>query len=127
MYINLLTCIKNAQAARLEKIKVPHTEMDMAIAQILSDNKFIDSAEKKGRSPKRYLEIALRYDKNKSGAIHGLRFLSVPSRRSYIGYRKLRPVRQGYGIAVITTPKGILTNKEAKQQKVGGQALFEIW
>jgi small subunit ribosomal protein S8 len=55
------------------------------------------------------------------------RMLSKPSRHIYSGYRELRPVRQHYGLAVLTTPQGIMTNKEAKKQKVGGEYLFEIW
>lgn len=126
MYIDLLTKLKNAQKAKKESLKVPFSTMDFAIAEILSARGFVGAVSKKGRMPKRVLEIDLKYDGAK-GAISGINFLSVPSRRLYVGYQELRPVKQGFGIALISTPKGILTNKEARKAKVGGQLLFEIW
>jgi len=71
--------------------------------------------------------LKLKYDEEKRGAIRGIKLVSKPSRKLYTGYRQLRPVRQGYGVGIISTPKGIMTVKEAKKQKVGGQLLFEIW
>lgn len=126
MYIDLLTKLKNAQTAKKESLKVPFSTMDFAIAEILSARGFVGAVSKKGRMPKRTLEIDLKYDGAK-GAISGINFLSVPSRRLYVGYEDLRPVKQGFGIALISTSKGILTNKEARKAKVGGQLLFEIW
>ena len=95
--------------------------MDMEVAELLAKHKFVDSVAKKGRLPKRAIEIKL------NGGVSDFKFVSKSSRRLYVGYRDLRPVRQGYGLALISTPKGILTNKEARQQKVGGEILFEIW
>lgn len=126
MYIDLLNRIKNAQAARLERVKAPYTNMDMAVAELLATHKFVKSAEKKGRAPKRYIEVQLAYE-GERGAISGVKFTSVPSRKIYSGYRNIASVRQGFGIAVLTTPKGIMTGKDAKKQKVGGKMLFEIW
>jgi small subunit ribosomal protein S8 len=126
MYIDLLTKLKNAQKAKKESLKVPFTTMDFAIAEILAARGFVGSVSKKGRAPKRVIDIDLKYDGSK-GAISGINFLSVPSRRLYVGYQELRPVKQGFGVSLISTPKGILTNKEARKAKVGGQLLFEIW
>lgn len=126
MYIDLLTKIKNAQQARKETLKVYYSNMDMAIADILVKENYIESAAKKGRVPKRVIEIKLKY-KDKEGAITGVRFLSKPSRRLYAGYNDLRLIKQGYGTALISTPKGIMTYKEARRQKLGGEILFEIW
>ena len=127
MYTDLLTKIKNAQSARKEYVKVPYTNMDMAIAELLSKHNYLESALKKGRNPKRIIEIKLKYDKNRSGAIGEVKFLSKSSRRLYLGYRDLKPVKQGFGVAILSTPKGILTNKEARKMKIGGELLFEIW
>lgn len=126
MYIDLLTKIKNAQKAKKESIKVPYSNMDMAVAQLLADTKLVEAVEKKGRMPKRVIEIKLKYDNDK-GVISGVKLISRPSRRIYSGYKELKPVRQGYGFGIISTPKGIMTTREAKKQKVGGQILFEIW
>lgn len=126
MYIDLLTKLKNAQKARKEFLKVPYSNMDMVILELLAKNNFIDSVAKKGRLPKRVIEIKLKYDSGE-GLIRGVKFLSKPSRRLYSGFNELRSVHQGYGMGFVSTPKGILTFKEARKEKVGGEMLFEIW
>ena len=126
MYYDLLTKLKNAQAVKRDSVKVPYTNMDFAVAEILAKHKFVEAVSKKGRMPKRILDIKLRYS-NGSGAIQEFRFLSKPSRILYSSYKDLKPVRQGYGLLVLSTPKGILDGKSAKKEKVGGQLLFEIW
>lgn len=126
MYTDILTKIHNAQRAKKASVKLPFSTMDMAVAEILAARGFVASAAKKGRAPKRIIEVELKYDGD-HGAINGIKFLSVPSRRLYAGYQELRPVRQGYGMAVVSTSKGVMTASEARKQKVGGQLLFEIW
>jgi small subunit ribosomal protein S8 len=126
MYTDLLTKIHNAQRAKKATVKVPYSNMDMAVAEVLAARGFILSAAKKGRAPKRVIEVELKYDGEK-GAISEINFVSVPSRRIYSGYKELRPIRQGFGVAVVSTSKGIMTATEARKQKVGGQRLFEIW
>ncbi|MEK7636020.1 MAG: 30S ribosomal protein S8 [Patescibacteria group bacterium] len=126
MYINLLIQLKNAQAVKKENIKFPYSKTDLAVAEVLTANKFIDSFEKKGRGVRRILDIKLKYANNK-GAINGLIFISKPSRKIYLGYKEIKPVKYGYGIMVISTSNGIMTDKEAKKNKVGGEALFKIW
>jgi small subunit ribosomal protein S8 len=126
MYTDLLTKIKNAQAVKKESLKVPYSNADFAVSELLAKHKFIEEAAKKGRMPKRVLELKLKYQ-NGQGAIQGVRFLSKPSRRLYAGYKEIKPVRQGYGLLALSTPKGILDGKTAKKEKVGGQLLFEIW
>jgi len=126
MYHDLLIRIKNAQAVKQERIKSPYSKFDEAIADLLLKHKFVSGVSKKGRMPKRVLEIELKYD-NGSGVINGVKFLSKPSRRIYAGYKELRPVRQGYGLLVVSTPQGLLGGYEARKKKVGGELLFEIW
>lgn len=127
MYLDLLTKIKNGQASRKESIKMPYSEMDFVIAELLAKHKFVEAAFKKGRMPKRVLDVKLKYDEEGKGAVQGVRVLSKPSRRLYAGYKDLRPIRQGYGMLAISTPKGITDGKSARKQKLGGQLLFEIW
>jgi small subunit ribosomal protein S8 len=126
MYIDILTQIKNAQGANQESIKVPFSNMDLAVLEVLEKNQFVESVSKKGRMPKRIIEVRLKY-KNGEGAIHGVKFYSKPSRRLYASYQKIKPVRQGVGLVVVSTSKGIMDGREARKQKVGGQLLFEIW
>ena len=129
MYINLLIQIKNAQAVKRESIKFAYSKMDEKVLDILKENHYIEDFDKKGRGAKKILEIYLKYPKSESekGGIQGIKFISKPSRRIYIGYEKIRPVRHGYGLNVFSTSKGIFTGKEARKFKVGGEILFEIW
>lgn len=126
MYTDLLTRIKNAQQAKKEKIRVPYSKVGFAILEILSKHDLIGEIAKKGRPVKRNIEIKLKYNDG-GGAISGIKFVSKPSRRIYAGYAELRPIKQGYGLGIISTPKGIMTTKDAKKMKVGGELLFEIW
>ena len=126
MYIDLLIKIKNAQRARAEFVKIPYSNMDMAVVEFLEREGYIENASKKGRMPKRVIEIKLKY-KEGQGAINDVKFLSKPSQRQYVGYRDLRGVKQGYGTAVLSTPKGIMSGRAAKKEKLGGALLFEIW
>lgn len=126
-YINLLTRIKNAQAVKKEEIRAPYSRLDMEIAEVLVRKGFVKSVVKKGRLPKRIMEIKLKYGDD-DGAIGGIKLNSKPSRRVYAGYRDLKSFGRGRGgISLISTSKGIMTAKEARQQKLGGELLFEIW
>lgn len=126
MYIDLLTKLKNAQAVKKENIKVAYSKMDEKILELLKENDYIEDIERKGKGTKRVLNIKPKYH-NDRGVINGIKFISKPSRRLYIGHKKIKPVRHGYGLSVLSTPKGIMSGKEAKKLKVGGEALFEIW
>ena len=126
MYIQTLIRVKNAQGAKLETVKVPFSNMDMAVLELLAKEGYIGTVEKKGRMPKRVIEIALRYSDG-IGAIRGVKFISKPSRRISMHYEDLRPAFQGYGLRVISTSKGIMDSVQARKQKLGGVALFDIW
>lgn len=106
---------------------MPYSKMDERVLDVLKKNKYIGDYSKKGRSIKKVFDIKLKYLEGKEGVIQGVKFISKPSRRIYIGYRELKPVRQGYGLLVISTPQGIMTGKEAKKMKLGGEILFKIW
>ncbi|KKT22969.1 30S ribosomal protein S8 [Candidatus Wolfebacteria bacterium GWA1_42_9] len=125
-YIDLLTQLKNAQAVGKERIKYSFSKLDEKIVSVLVENGFVAGFEKKGRGPKKFLDIILAYEKDR-GAIDGLKFISTPSRRIYKKHQLIRPVRQGFGMAVVSTSQGIMTDKEVRKKKIGGQVLFEIW
>jgi small subunit ribosomal protein S8 len=126
MYTDLLTQIKNAQAVKKEAIKIAFSNTDFIIAELLVKHDYLKEATKKGRMPKRVIEIILKY-KDGKGVINGIKFISKPSRKIYMGYREIRPIKQGYGLRIISTSKGIMTDKEAKKMKLGGEVLFDIW
>lgn len=127
MYTDLLIKVKNAQKARKETVKSAYSNFDFAVAEMLAKHGYVESASKKGRMPKRVMEIKLKYGADKAGAITNIRLLSTPGRRLYSGYEDLHPVKQGYGLVIISTSKGLMTGKEARKAKLGGQLLFEIW
>jgi len=123
MYINLLIKIKNAQEAGKNSLKAPFSKMDLAIAELLSKQGYLKDAESKGKTIKRMIEINLKEGK----VIKGIKLVSRPSRRLYAGYRDIKSVKSGYGMGVVSTSKGIMSDKEARKQKLGGQLLFQIW
>ena len=126
MYIDMLIKIKNAQAVKAETLKVPFSNMDMTVAETLARHGYLESVTKKGRMPKRVIEIKLKYDDG-VGAIRDIKLISKPSRRLYAKSGELRRVKQGYGTGFVSTSKGVMANEEARKQNLGGQLLFEIW
>ena len=126
MYINMLTRIRNSRMAGKRRLKVPFARLDYEIAEALVKKGYLDSAEKKGRSVKKIIDISLKYE-GEEPKISGIKLVSLPSKRVYSGYKGLHPSKQGYGDYFMTTPQGIMTGKEARKAKVGGEVLFEIW
>jgi small subunit ribosomal protein S8 len=126
MYFSLLTRIKNGQMAQKETVRMPFAKVDFAVAEVLAKKHFVAAVSKKGKGVKRIIEIQLKYQDG-VGAIRGAKFLSKPSRRLYVGYKDIRPVKQGFGVLVLSTPKGIMAGSQARREKVGGEALFEVW
>ena len=110
-----------------ETVVVPFSNIKLAIAECLKKHGFIDHVSKKTeKKNKPVLELTLAY--TPAGAtIHDVKRVSKPSRRMYVGAKELYPVKNGNGIMVLSTPKGILSNSEAKKEQVGGEALFMIW
>ncbi len=126
MYYDLLPKIKNAVRARKEFFQTSYSNLDLAVAKLLVEEGFLKSASKKEVGKKQYLEIKPAF-KSGDAVFTDYKLFSKPSRRMYRGYDELKPVRQGYGISIVTTPKGVLTGKQAKKEKVGGEYLCEVW
>jgi small subunit ribosomal protein S8 len=124
MYYRLLPEIKNALRAGKDKMTVPFSRMDLAVLEVLRDNDYVKSAEKEAAGKKSVIAVQLDAKKRKDV---DFKLLSKPSRRFYSDYRSLHRVRQGYGIGVLSTPKGIMSAADAKKKKVGGEYLFQIW
>ena len=119
--------LKNAGAVKKETASVPYSALKMAVAEKLQNAGFVKSIDKKGKKVRSTLDVVLKYDTEGLHVIHGVRRISKPGRRVYRSVREIMPVRYGHGTLVLSTPKGILTGKEARKQNVGGEALFEIW
>jgi len=126
MYIQTLTRIKNSIMAGKKRLKVPFSKMDYEVVQALVRAGYLESAEKKGRSVKKIIDIDIKMEGD-DPAIRNVQFVSKPSQKIYKGYRDIHMSKQGYGNYFLTTPKGIMTDKEARKEKVGGEVLFEVW
>jgi small subunit ribosomal protein S8 len=123
---DMLNRIRNAQAVLHPTVDVPFSNLKYEIAKILAKHGFIEKVERKGKKVKKYLEITLKYQ-DKKPAISGLKRISKPGQRIYLDSLKIRKVRGGYGLSIISTSKGLMTNREARKQKIGGEVLCEIW
>ena len=123
---DMLNRIRNAQAVLKEQVDMPFSNLKYEIARVLEEKGFIEKVEKKGKRTKRTIEITLRY-KDKIPVISGLKMVSKPGQRIYKSFREVRPVKSGYGIAIISTPKGLMTDKEVKKQRLGGEVICEVW
>lgn len=124
---NMLTSIRNAQAAGKETASVPYSKIKMEISKILVREKFLKEAEHKGKKINKTIDIVLIYDTAGKPKITGIKKISKPSCRIYVPTGKIKSIRQGYGMQILSTPKGLLTNNEARKEKVGGEVLCEIW
>lgn len=122
----MLTAIRNAQAVAKPTVVVPFSNFKSEIIKIMENEGFLEKSEKKGKKGLKTLDIILKYKDNEP-VISGLKRISRPGQRIYVNYREIRPVKSGYGIAIISTSKGLLTNKEAKRQKLGGELICEVW
>ena len=127
----MLIQIKNAQAVGKEQILVPFSKIKFSIARILKEGGFVQDIEKKKKKGKKseldYLEISLKYNEDKSPAISDFKIVSKPSRHLYIGAKDIKSIRSGYGIAIISTSRGVMSSKQAKKQNLGGEIMFEVW
>ncbi len=117
--------IKNANRAEREVVVVPHSKIKMAIAECLLRHGFVSSVSKKVKKGFPVIELGLIYRDGQPRVTEVTR-ISKSSRRMYTGVKGIRPVKHGQGIMVLTTPKGILTDKEARKELVGGEVLFTM-
>jgi len=124
---DMLTRIKNAGAARHKQVSVPYSHLKFSIASVLRKQGYLGDISKKGRQVSKTIEINLVYIDSNKTKIKNAEKISKPSRRVYFGVKDIKPVMNGYGKLILSTPKGILTGEEAKQALVGGEVLFKIW
>ena len=124
---DMLTRIRNAGAARHATVEIPASSMKKAIAQILLDEGYIKAFEVIENGTQGTIKVTLKYSANKEKAISGLRRVSKPGLRVYAGADELPRVLKGLGIAIISTSKGIMTDKKARELHIGGEVLAFVW
>ena len=124
---DFITVIRNAGSAGKESCSYPHSNLRAGIAKILKDRGFVDDCHE-GDSERGFktLEIKLKYFSGKH-AIKGINRVSTPGRRAYCGYREIPSVLGGLGISIISSPKGIVDDRTARQEKLGGELLCSVW
>ena len=124
---DLLTRIRNALTAKHETVTVPASNMKKAISDILVNEGFVKSAEVVENNGHKEIFITLKYGAKNQKVISNLKRISKPGLRVYCGYEELPSVLGGLGIAIISTSKGVMTDKEARKLKIGGEVLAYVW
>lgn len=123
---NMLIVMKNGSLAGKESVLLPYSKMKNAIAECLKKEGYVSEVAKKVKKDIPMLEVVLAYNEDKP-RITEVERISKQSRRVYMGMKDIHTVRSGSGLLVLSTPKGILSGKEARKEQVGGEALFRIW
>ncbi len=121
---DMLTRIRNGYTVRKSEVTMPFSNIKMAIAEILVREGYLDKAEKS--TDGRQLMLTLKYI-NKTPAVHEINRLSKPGNRCYVGKGKIKDVLNGLGLSIISTPRGLMTNREAKEAAVGGELICEVY
>jgi len=123
---DVLAAIKNAAAVRHDSLRVPYSRFVMSILEILKREGYIADCAKEDEGKKSWIGISLKYEGKKS-VIRNLERVSRPSRRVYVCKEDVKPVLRGRGLTIVTTPKGVMTDKEARQESIGGEIVLRIW
>ena len=125
---DMLTRIRNAQLMGIQQIQMPHSKLKMEVLQVLKSEGFIESAEETSEdksNKKKTLQVTLKYYQGKP-VIEKIKRVSKPALRVYKGYKQIPLVRGGLGIAIVSTPKGVMADKTARAQQVGGEILCTV-
>ena len=124
---DMLTTINNAQVVSKKQISVPYSEFNFKIVELLKREGYLLNIEKKGRVPNKKILIDLKYREDGIPMISKVRKVSKQGQRIYKTSSDIKPVKSGYGFSIVSTSKGLMTNKEARRNKVGGEIICEIW
>jgi len=123
---DLISRIKNAYMASKQSLTVPFSNMKLAICEVLVREEFLKSVKTEERDGRKVLDIELLY-KNKEASLVNIRQISKPGIRIYSGSKDIRRPLGGAGIAIVSTPKGVMSNKQARQENVGGEVICQVW
>ena len=124
---DLLTRIRNASSAKHETVEIPSSNMKKAICQILLDEGYIKSFTVTDDGKQGIIKVTLKYGEGKKPVITGLRRVSKPGLRIYTSVEDMPKVLKGLGIAIVSTSKGVMTDRQARKEPVGGEVLADIW
>lgn len=124
---DMLTRIRNGINARHVKVAMPHSKLKERVADVLTREGFIESFDVVDGQPRSTLTIQLRYDRNRDPVITGLKRVSRPGLRRYVGADSIPSIRNGLGVAILSTSRGVMTDREARREHVGGELMCTVW
>jgi small subunit ribosomal protein S8 len=124
---DMLTRIRNASMARHDRVELPHSHLKEHVAGVMKAEGYLDDVRVSEGDGPRQLTLVLRYGRDRQSAIDGLRRVSTPGRRVYVRHDRIGRVCSGMGISILSTSRGVMTDREARRQRVGGELLCEIW
>lgn len=124
---DLLTRLRNAQAAHHVTTSIPYSRLKENILRVISEEGYVHSCEVIGEGTRKQLVVALKYTGQNEPVISGLRRVSKPGRRVYRGYDELAKLKPGMGYAILSTPRGVMTDKNAREARIGGEVLCQVW
>ena len=124
---DFLTRIRNASKAHHEKVTVSTSKLTAKVAEILKEEGFIDNVKLFSEEKKQFLRVHLKYIRGKRPAIQGIKRISTPGRRIYVDHEEIPRIQGGLGLAIVSTSRGILTDRQARDAKVGGELLCTVW
>jgi len=124
---DMLSRIRNGALARHDRVEMPHSNLKRHIAEVLKSEGYLDDVRESDGEGMRTLTLVLRYGRGKDSAIDGIRRVSAPGRRVYVRHDRIPRVRSGMGISILSTSRGVMTDRQAREQKVGGELLCEVW
>jgi small subunit ribosomal protein S8 len=125
---DMLTRIRNASMARHERAEMPHSRLKEHLAGVLKAEGYLDDVRvSEGDEVQKTLTVVLRYGRDRQSAIDGIRRVSTPGRRVYVRHDRIDRVCSGMGVSILSTSRGVMTDKEARRQRVGGELLCEVW
>ena len=124
---DMLARIRNAGMAKHPELVIPASNTKLAIARVLVETGFLEEVRVEAREGRATLVVRMRYDDQGQPLLDGLKRVSRPGRRVYVGHEEIPRVRNGLGVAVISTSKGILSDRAAREASIGGEVLCEVW
>ena len=124
---DMLTRIRNGINARHVKVPMPHSRLKERVAEVLKREGFIENFEVGTSTERPVLTIQLRYDRNRDPVITGLKRVSRPGLRQYVNVESIPTIRNGLGVAILSTSRGVMTDREARRERVGGELMCTVW
>ena len=123
----MLTTVRNACMVKFERVDIPASKIKLEITKILKNEGFIKTFKRVTQGSNSYIRIFLKYDTGAQSVIQGIKRISKPGRRVYSGYTDMPRIFNGLGVLIVSTPRGVITGKKAREQKAGGEIVCSVW